>query len=205
MGFIKSLSHPGGTVTGLSSNADEIAAKRLALFKEAVPTIKRLAVFTQAGDSGSNVQIKQIEKSSGLLGIQVKVFPITAAPEDIERAVNSVVAWNADSVFRTLGRGLGAASNKFLAESLLKHKLPAMLLNQADVQNGGLMSYVLDLDEAWRIIAQYVDRILRGTTPADLPVATPIHFKLSLNLKTARILGVTIPSSIVVFADQVIE
>ncbi len=203
-GFVPNLNRPGGTVTGVSNAAGELAGKRLALLKQAIPAATRIAVFTHPTDPVTAVQLRQIEVSARSLSVELKVFPVIDTPEDIERAVTAAVAWRAGAVFRILAGG-GSGLRKMQAELLLKHRMPAMLGTRIDVENGGLMSYYADLSEHWGQVADYVDRILKGTKPSDLPVALPTKFQLVLNLKTARALGIELPPQILELADEVIE
>jgi putative ABC transport system substrate-binding protein len=203
-GFVQSLSRPGGTVTGVSNASGEIAAKRLGLLKEAIPTARRIAVFTHPDDPVAAVQIRQVETAAGPLGVEPKIFPVVASREDIERAVAAAVDWRGDAVLRILAQTAPELS-KFQAELLLKHRMPAMVGARVEVENGGLMTYFADVSEHWTNVGRYVDRILKGAAPGELPVIQPTKFQLVLNLKTARALGLTFPPSILALADEVIE
>src|SRR5262245_44797874 len=189
-GFVPNLNRPGGSVTGASNAAGQIAGKRLAVLKQALPAARRIAVFTHPDDPIRIPQLRQVEEASGTLGIETKVIPVVEARDDIERAIMSAVEWKADAVFRILAQA-GAPFSKFQAELLLQYRLPGMLATRIDVENGGLMSYYSDLPEHWNQVAGYVDRILKGAAPGELPVALPTKFQLVLNLKTARALGLT--------------
>ncbi len=134
----------------------------------------------------------------------MKVFPVREARDDLSRTVADALAWRADAVFRILAQA-GVGLSHFQAELLLNHRLPAMLATRTDVKNGGLMSYYADLSEHWSQVADYVDRILKGTAPGELPVALPTKFELVLNLKTARALGLEVPPTLLARADEVIE
>jgi putative tryptophan/tyrosine transport system substrate-binding protein len=203
-GFVPNLNRPGGTVTGVSNASGHTAAKRLELLKNAIPAARRIAVFTHAGDPVSAVQVRDAEAAAGQLGVELKVFPVVESREAIEGAVAAAIDWRAQAVFRVLAQ-VAPGLSKFQAELLLKHRMPAMLANQFDVQNGGLMCYFADLSEHWRHVADYVDRILKGAAPGDLPIMLPTKFQLVLNLKTARALGLELPPSILALADEVIE
>jgi putative tryptophan/tyrosine transport system substrate-binding protein len=203
-GFVPNLNRPGGTVTGVSNAAGLTAAKRLELLKNAIPAARRIAVFTHAGDPVSAGQVRDAEAAAGPLGVELKVFPVVESREAIERALAAAIDWRAQAIFRILAQTAPALS-KFQAELLLKHRMPAMLATHVDVQNGGLMCYYADLPEHWRHVADYVDRILKGAAPGDLPVMLPTKFQLVLNLKTARALGLELPSSILALADEVID
>jgi ABC-type uncharacterized transport system substrate-binding protein len=203
-GFIPNLNRPGGSVTGASNAAGQIAGKRLAVLKQALPVARRIAVFTHPDDPISVPQLRQVEEASGTLGVETKVFPVVESRDDIERAITAAAEWKADAVFRILAQA-GAPFSQFQAETLLRRRLPAMLANRIDVENGGLMSYYADLSEHWTQVAGYVDRILKGAAPGELPVALPTKFQFVLNLRTARALNLTIPSGVLAFVDEVIE
>ena len=203
-GFVPNLNRPGGTVTGVSNGAGLLAAKRLELLKNAIPAARRIAVFTHTADPVSAVQVREVEAAAGPLGVELKVFPVVESREAIERAVAAAIDWRAQAMFRILAQRAPGLS-KFQAELLLKHRMPAMLANRLDVQNGGLMCYFIDQSEHWRQVADYVDRILKGAVPGDLPIMLPTKFQLVLNLKTARALGLELPPAILALADEVIE
>jgi putative ABC transport system substrate-binding protein len=203
-GFVQSLNRPGGTVTGVSNASGELAAKRLGLLKEAIPAARRIAVFTHPDDPVAAVQIRQVETAAGPLGVEIKIFPVVASREDIARAVAAAVDWRGDAVLRILAQTAPELS-RFQAELLLKHRMPAMVGIRVEVENGGLMTYFADVSEHWTNVGRYVDRILKGAAPGELPVMQPTKFQLILNLKTARALGLTLPPSILGLADEVIE
>jgi len=203
-GFVPNLNRPGGSVTGASNAAGQIAGKRLAVLKQALPAARRIAVFTHPSDPVRIPQLREVEEISGTLGVETKVFPAVESRDDIERAINAAVEWKADAVFRILAQS-GIPFAKFQAELLLQHRLPAMLATRIDVENGGLMSYYADLSEHWDQVAGYVDRILKGAAPSELPVVLPTKFQFVLNLRTARALNLTIPSGVLAFVDEVIE
>ena len=203
-GFVPNLNRPGGTVTGVSNAAGLTAAKRLELLKNAIPAARRIAVFTHVGDPVSAGQVRDAEVAAGPLGVELKVFPVVESREAIEGAVAAAIDWRAQAIFRILAQTAPGLST-FQAELLLKHRMPAMLATPFDVQNGGLMCYYADPSEHWRHVADYVDRILRGAKPADLPVQQPTKFELAINLKAAKALGLDVPSSLLALADEVIE
>jgi putative ABC transport system substrate-binding protein len=203
-GFVPNLNRPGGTVTGVSNAAGEIAGKRLALLKQAIPAARRVAVFTHPADPIRVPQLRQVEDTSRTLGIETKVILAVESREDTERAVATAVEWKADAVFRILAQSAGLYS-KLQADLLIRNGLPGMLTSRVDVESGGLMCYFADLAEHWNQVASYVDRILKGANPGDLPVALPTKFQFILNLKTARALGLVIPPGVLAIADEVIE
>ena len=203
-GFVPTLNRPGGTITGVSNASALTAARRLELLKNAIPAARRIAVFTHAGDPVSAVQVRDAEAAAGPLDVELKVFPVVESAEAIEGAVAAAIDWRAQAVFRILAQAAPEFS-RFQAELLLRHRLPAMLAIRPDVQNGGLMCYYADPSEHWRHVADYIDRILKGAVPGDLPIMMPTKFQLVLNLKTARALGLELSSSILALADEVIE
>jgi putative ABC transport system substrate-binding protein len=203
-GFVPNLNRPGGSVTGVSNASGETAGKRLAILKQAVPAARRIAVFTHPDDPVRIQQLRQVEESSGILGIETKVFSVIESRDDIERAIAAAVEWKADAVFRILAQ-TGVSWSRLQAELLLRHRLPGMLATRGDVENGGLMCYFADLSEHWNQVAAYVNRILKGAAPGDLPVAMPTKFQFLLNLKTAQAIGLTIPPDVLTLADEVIE
>lgn len=203
-GFVPNLNRPGGSVTGVSNAAGQIAGKRLAVLKQALPTARRIAVFTHPDDPAGIPQLREVEEASGTLGVETKVFPVVESRDDIERAIAAAVEWKADAVFRILAQA-AASLSKIQADLLLQNRLPAMLAIRIDVQNGGLMSYYADPSEHWNQVAGYVDRILKGAPPGELPVVLPTKYQFVLNLKTAQALGLTIPPGVLATVDEVIE
>lgn len=203
-GFVPNLNRPGGLVTGVSNAAGEIAGKRLSLLKQAIPAARRIAVFTHPDDPVRIPQLRQLEESSRALDIETKVWPVVESSSDIEHAIAAAVEWKADAVFRILAQS-AIVFAKLQADLLLQYRLPAMLTNRIDVQHGGLMCYYADVSEHWNQVASYVDRILRGDSPGELPVAMPTKFHFVLNLKTARTLDLMIPPGVLAIADEVIE
>jgi putative ABC transport system substrate-binding protein len=203
-GFVPSLGRPVGTVTGVSNASGETAAKRLGLLKEAIPRARRIAVFTHPSDPVAGVQLKEIAAAAGPLGVELKIIPVIASREDIERAVAIAMEWRADAMFRILAQ-TAPELGKVQAELLLKNRLPAMVGTRYEVEAGGLMTYYTDVTEHWKNVGTYVDRILKGANPGELPVVRPTKFQLILNLRTARMIGVTFPPSFLARADEVIE
>lgn len=203
-GFVQSLNRPGGTVTGMSNAAGELAGKRLGLLKDAIPAARRIAVFTHPSDPVAVIQLRQIEAAAGRLGVELKIIPVVASREDIERAMAAAVDWRADAMIRIQAQ-TAPELGKFQADLLLKNRLPAMVGTRLEVEAGGLMTYYIDVTEHWADVARYVDRILRGAAPGDLPVMQPTRFQLIVNLKTAKALGLVLPSSFLARADELIE
>jgi putative ABC transport system substrate-binding protein len=201
-GFVASLASPGGNITGLSCLFEELSGKRLELFKEAVPQLSRLAVLFNPGVQARQVQ--DLTAAGEALGLQVHVLPVRSAHE-LENAFAAMSREGADGLMvpsdPTLLEGLRGRIVEFAAKS----RLPAMYGWRHSVEAGGLMSYAPSLTDLHRRAAYYVDRILKGTNPADLPVEQPTKFELVINLKAAKALGLTIPASVLFQADAVLK
>ena len=200
-GFVASLARPGGNTTGLSADASpELWAKYLALLKEIDPKLSRVGVL---GQVSSQVGFAELEVASRKLNVVLEVADIRA-PGDLNGAFDAMVAKQVGAVLTVVGP-LTYLLRQPIAELALKHRLPTITNTSQFAQAGLMMSYGPSLTDLYRRAASYVDKILRGATPADLPVEQPIKFELVINLKTAKALGVTIPSALLTSADEVIE
>jgi putative ABC transport system substrate-binding protein len=202
-GHVASLAHPGGNVTGLSLMLPETTVKGLELFKEVVPTLSRVAVIFDPATPSHGPALKAAEAGGPNLGLRIKPVPVRSATE-YESAFSSIVREHADGVL-VLSTPLFIAGAKPLADLTMAHKLPSLFGPSHNVQAGGLMSYSPDRADQWRRAGVYVDKILKGATPADLPVQQPTKFELVINLKTAKALGLEIPPMLLARADAVIE
>jgi putative ABC transport system substrate-binding protein len=203
-GIVASLARPGGNITGLSSVAPELSGKRLELLKEIVPKLSRVAVFGSSTSPNTAGSFKELELAAGALKVKLQYLDILD-PKDIETAFRAASKGRADAVLFLVAGGVAAGHQTQIAELAVKSRLPAIYGSQAIVEAGGLMSYSvtnLDLD---RRAATYVDKILKGAKPADLPVEQPTKFELVINLKTAKQIGVTIPQKMLGRADKVIQ
>jgi len=202
-GVINSLAHPGGNVTGLTNLSRELGGKRLDLFKEAVPKLARVAVFYDPAIPGVVRDVKEI------LPVAARALKLTIQPWEIRDANGFEKVFAALNKQRPGGLyvlGGGAATgSKRIVDFALKSRLPSMYNSKAWVEAGGLMSYAADQAESYKLVAWYVDKILKGTKPADLPVQRPMKFELVFNLITAKQIGITIPQSILYRADRVIR
>ena len=201
MGLVESLARPGGNVTGLSLMAIDLSGKRLELLKEAVPSLLRVALLVDFSTPKEQT-IKLHQTAAQALGISLWPVEIST-PDDIELVFAKIAEDHADGIVR----GPGSALFNWRAQigaAALKHRLPAMTYIAEEVPHGFLMSYGQDTPDFFRRTAVYVDKILKGAKPADLPVEQPTKFKLVLNLKTAKALGLTIPQTLIVSADEVI-
>jgi putative ABC transport system substrate-binding protein len=201
-GFVASLSRPGGNVTGLSTLQLELTGKRLELLKELVPKLSRLAVF--GSDSAGNAEsLKETERAAAAYGIKVQYLHLRD-PTEIESAFQAASKARADGVF-VLINSFEQVDRKKMVDLATKHRLPVMYFGPSFVQDGGLMSYGGDDRHLYRRAAIYVDKILKGAKPGDLPVEQPTKFELAINLKTAKQIGLTIPPNVLARADKVIR
>jgi putative tryptophan/tyrosine transport system substrate-binding protein len=201
-GFVSNLARPGGNVTGVSNLSGELASKRLSLLKEAVPTARRIAVMLNSNDPITTPQVKDIERAATSMGVEVHFFPARTTAE-LASAFERVLRWRSDAVLWLAGQQ--AALEQRTLELAAKVRLPVMPTQIRNAQSAGLLSYFANSAELIRRTAVYADKILKGAKPGDLPVEQPTKFELVINLKTAKALGLTIPQSVLLRADQVIE
>jgi ABC-type uncharacterized transport system substrate-binding protein len=202
-GIVASLARPGGNITGLSSVAPELSGKRLELLKEIVPKLSRVAVFGSSTNPNTAGMFKEVELAAGALKLKLQYIDVLS-PKDFETAFRAAVNGQAEAVL-ALGNALFNSQRRQVVELAVKSRLPAIYSNQRIVEGGGLMSYGvinLDLD---RRAATYVDKILKGAKPADLPVEQPTKFEFIINLKAAKQIGLTIPPNVLARADKVIK
>jgi len=203
-GLVESLARPGGNVTGLTSLTAELGGKRLELLKEAVPKLARVAVLYDPIAPGPVHQVKEV------LPVVARALKVTVQPWEVrdadgfEKVFAALNKQRPDGLY-VPGGSLMAANRKRIAAFALKSRLPSMYYTREVVDAGGLMSYGADLAESYRRVAYFVDKILKGAKPADLPVERPAKFELMFNLKTAKQIGVTIPQSLLYRADRVIR
>ena len=203
-GLVASVSRPRGNVTGLSQDVGaEIPGKRLALLKEFVPKLSRVAVLANPDFLPALATLKAMEAPARTLGMTVVRFD-ARGPGDLEGVFAAVTRARSDALVVT-GGPVQFNMRTQIAQLALRHRLPSISAITEDVEAGGLMSYGASLTDQWRRAATYVDKILKGAKPADLPVEQPTKFDLLINLKTAKALGFTIPASLLARADQVIE
>jgi len=204
-GFVASLARPGGNVTGFAVLGPELLTKRLELLKQALPRVSRVAVLWQPVDYADRSHfegtLKAGELSSTKLGMRVQ-FVAARDPDDFERAFLDMVREQVGAVFINIG---SHTQRKRLVDLAAKKRLPAIYQTKEFVVDGGLISYGPDFADLYRRASTYVDKILKGAKPADLPVEQPTKFELVINLKAAKALGLTIPPSLLLRADQVIE
>ena len=203
-GFVGSLVRPGGNITGMSSRVADLAGKRLELLKEAFPHISRVAVLGDPSRRGYVDQFKRIETSARVLGVEIQSLEVDR-PYDFENAFRAAINGRAEGLI-VRGVGIGGRRHRAqLVELAAKHRLPAMYTHRRFVAAGGLMSYEPNRHELHRRAATYVDKILKGANPGDLPVERATKFELLINLKAAKQLDVTIQPEVLYRADKVIK
>jgi putative ABC transport system substrate-binding protein len=205
-GLVTSLARPGGNVTGLSFLAPELVGKRLEQLKQAVPGVSRVAVLWQPGGHGERTakdMLKEADVAARALGVRLQ-FVEAGGPEDFDRAFSDMTRAHADAL-TVLSSTMLFVERRRLVDLAAKNRLPAVYTSREYVDAGGLMAYGPDLADLFRRAATYVDKILKGAKPGDLPVEQPTKFELVINLKTAKALGLTIPRSVLGRTDQVIE
>jgi putative ABC transport system substrate-binding protein len=202
-GMVASLAHPGGNITGLTLMLDELAIKRLEILKETVPRISRVAVLWSTSNPTQAPLIEKIKAAAPPIKLQVEVVKV-ASPEQLDQALYEVKKSHADAMF-VFEDPVFRANSARIVEFAAKNRLPTVYGGSEFVHGGGLMSYGPSHADMFRRAAGYVDKILKGAKPGDLPIEQPTKFELVINLKTAKALGVTIPQSILVRADEVIR
>jgi len=203
-GFVASLARPGGNVTGLSINSPELSGKRLELLREAVPGLSRVGFLWNPEARGALFDYKETEAAARLLRLQLQSVEVTRS-EDLDRAFAALTEQRAQALI-VLGPSPVVTTNRGRIASLAqRNRLPSMYTNKEMVEAGGLMSYGPSAADRFRRAASFVNRILTGAKPSDLPVEQPTKFELVINLKTAKALGITIPQSILIRADEVIR
>ena len=202
-GFVASLARPGGNITGLSNLGPELSGKRLELLKETVPKLSRVAVFGTSTFQGNAQILKEVELAAGALKVKLQYLDVLD-PKDIETAFRAASKGRADAVLVLAGRVFTSQRTQ-VAELAVKSRLPAIYYAAEFVDDGGLMSYGTNVADLARRAATYVDKILKGRTPADLPVEQPMKFEFIVNLKAAKQIGLTVPPNVLVRANKVIR
>ena len=202
-GFVASLARPGGNITGLSTVNPDAAAKRVELMKEIMPRILRLAVLRNPTNSGSQFPLKETEAGAKRLSIRLQVVEARSG-NDLAAAFRAAGTGRAQALI-VLADALFFAQRSQVAELGIKHRLPSMFDDAQSVEAGGMISYGANLSDLFRRCAVYVDKILKGAKPADLPVEQPKTFEFVINLKAAKQIGLTIPPNVLARADRVIR
>jgi putative tryptophan/tyrosine transport system substrate-binding protein len=202
-GFIASLAHPGGNISGLSNISEDLSGKRLELLKEVNPRITRVALFWNPTNRTHAVLRKETQAAATVLAIKLSLFDIQV-PDAIERAFGKLSREHAEALI-VLADPVTFSHQKQIVDLAAKNRLPAMYPWTEFVNSGGLMAYAPNRDDLWRRAATYVDKILKGRKPADLPVEQPTKFEFIVNLKAAKQIGLTIPPNVLARADKVIK
>jgi putative ABC transport system substrate-binding protein len=204
-GLVESLARPGGNVTGLTNLTPQTGGKRLEVFKEAVPKIARVAVlYDPALPSGVHELKEVLPAAAHAMGLTLQPWEARTA-DGLEKVFVRIMKQRPDGLYVTGGGNMVNANRKRIADFVLKNRLPSIHSIRAAVEAGGLMSYGADVAASYRRVAYYVDKILKGAKPADLPVEQPTKFELVINLKAAKQIGLTIPPNVLARADKVIK
>jgi len=202
-GFVDSLARPGGNVTGLALLLDELAGKRLELLKEAVPKLARVAVLHDPALPPNVLELKEVQTVAAALGLTIQPWEVRVT-DDFDRVFAAQNKQRPDGLYVIAGR-LVTSNRKQIVGFALKSRLPSVYPQREYVDAGGLMYYGADIAESYRRVAYFVDRILKGAKPADLPVEQPKKFEFVINLKAAKQIGLTIPPNVLARSDKVIR
>jgi putative tryptophan/tyrosine transport system substrate-binding protein len=202
-GLVASLAKPGGNITGLSDIGPEISGKQLELLKEAFPTVSRVGFFLNPSNQSNRLRLKAAEATAGELKVQIQALEVQSA-NDLEKAFSTISNAQAQALMTVRDPAINV-NQKRIVEFAAENRLPTMHMDKEPVEAGGLMSYGPDVPDLFRRAATYVDKILKGAKPADLPVERPIKFEFVINLKTAKQIGLTIPPNVLARADRVIK
>ena len=202
-GFVKSLARPGGNITGTGSTAEGLTGKRLELLKEAIPKLSRAAVLWNPANQGGPRQWQETQSAARKLRLTLQSLEVRD-PNDVPRAFSAMTQKRPEALI-IVTSALTTAYRPIIIEFANRQRIPTMFAVKADVEAGGLISYAPSLSDSFRRAARYVDKVLNGANPGDLPIEDPTKFELVINLKTAKALGLTIPQSLLGRADQLIE
>jgi putative ABC transport system substrate-binding protein len=203
-GLVQSLAKPGGNTTGVASQIVELASKRLELLKEATPKLKSVAVLSNPAFPASQEGWEETKIAARKLGVRVRSFDVSADPAALDSVFAAILREGADGLVVQPDPIIGK-HGVLIAAFATKNRLPAIGGGRSFVVDGGLLSYGGNFIEGWRLAARYVDKILKGASPGDLPVQQPTTFELAINLKTAKELGITVPRSLLFRANEVIQ
>jgi putative ABC transport system substrate-binding protein len=201
IGLIKSLAKPGGNITGLTNARIELLPKRLEYLHDAVPALRRLAVLANPDDQNMSFQVSELRGAAGTRGIELRIFEARNAAQ-LDTALEQMVAWKPQAVLPFVNP---IRYSQRLIQWAAQRRVPVMFAYNTDPQAGGLMAYDADLSDHYQRVAIYVDKLLAGADPATLPVERPTRFELTLNLKTAKALGLKFPQSLLTRADRVVD
>jgi ABC-type uncharacterized transport system substrate-binding protein len=200
-GYVQSLAKPGGNVTGVFNRQPEIAEKQVELLKEAFPQRRRLAIMWDAQTAD---QFQAAERQARLLGLEVSPHRLETMPYDIPAAFRQIMSRGPELLQVASGPNIGTYQ-QLIVDQAMQHRLPAIYIFKTYVERGGLISYGVEIGSTYRRIAALVARVLRGAKPADLPIEQPTTYEMAINLKTAKAIGIEVPTSILLRADTVIE
>ena len=202
-GLIASLARPGGNITGMTDESVQLSAKRMEILKEAVPKATVIAVVWNANDQGMTLRYREIEKAARILNVEVQALSVRE-PDDFAVAFSAMTRRRPDAML-LVADPFTIVNRKRVIEFAATHRIPAMYEFRFIVRDGGLISYGPSAEDEFRQAAVYVDRILKGAKPADLPAVQPTRYYLTVNAKTAATLGLTIPPSVLLRADDVVQ
>jgi ABC-type uncharacterized transport system substrate-binding protein len=203
-GFVASLARPGGNITGLATLRPELSGKRLELLKEVVPSLSRVALFASSASPDYAQVLKEAELAAGALGVKIQSLDIRT-PKDFEPSFQAALKGRAEAILVRVRGPILSPHRKEFADLAVRNRLPVIYEGPEEVEAGGLMSYGVSFTELYRRAATYVDKILKGVKPADLPVEQPTKFEFVINLRAAKQIGLTIPQWTLVKADRVIK
>jgi ABC-type uncharacterized transport system substrate-binding protein len=203
-GFVASLARPGGNITGFSNLRPELSGKRLELLKETVSRLSRVAVFASSISPDNAQVLKELDLAAGPLGVKLQYLDIQS-PKDFETAFQDAAKGRVEAVLVRVPGPILSPHRRKVAAMAVKHRLPVIYDRAEEVEADGLMSYGVNVSDLHRRAATYVDKILKGAKPADLPVEQPTKFEFVINLKTAKQIGLTIPLNVLARADRVIR
>jgi putative tryptophan/tyrosine transport system substrate-binding protein len=203
-GLVASLARPGGNITGLATLRPELSGKRMELLKEIIPRLSRVAVFASSNSADYAQLSKEIELAAAAFAVKLQSLDILT-PKDFEAAFRDAAKGRAEAVLVRIPGPILSPRRRDIAELAVKNRLPAIYESSEEVEAGGLMSYGTNASDLYRRAATYVDKILKGAKPADLPVEQPVKFEFIINLKAAKQIGLTIPPNVLVRADKVIK
>jgi putative ABC transport system substrate-binding protein len=204
-GLVESLARPGGNVTGITSLSRELGGKRLDILKEALPKISRVAVIYEKASPSSVIELKNdLPVAAQALKLSLQPWEVRGS-DDVERVFNAMSKQHVDGLYVSGSGSLMNVVQKNIVAHAIKKRLPSISSDTDFVDDGGLMSYGSDQTERYQRVAYYVDRILKGTKPGDLPVEQPMNFKFAVNLQTAKKIGVTINTDVLARATKIIR
>jgi putative ABC transport system substrate-binding protein len=205
LGLVASLNRPGGNLTGVTTISRELGPRKLELLHEMIPSVTKVALLVNPNSASDwKVYIQDMQAAARSLGLEIMVLNATSGT-DIENAFASAVEQGASALMASAGEGFAASRWGQIAELGLRHKLPTVTGTRESITDGSVMGYGTDIGDSFRQVGTYVGRILKGDKPAELPVMQPVRFELIVNLKTAKAIGLTIPETFLVRADEVIE